>query len=65
MPELAKVIMLYRKKISTRVNFFGKLKKELKGVVKAIIGGKEEAAVSSGEHSMDVVKESVTNENQS
>ncbi|MGQ9545295.1 MAG: hypothetical protein ACUVQX_05865, partial [Candidatus Bathycorpusculaceae bacterium] len=29
-PELAKVIMLYRKKISTRINFFGKLKKELK-----------------------------------
>jgi hypothetical protein len=65
LPELAKVIMLYRKKISTRVNFFGKLKKELKGVVKAIVGGKEEAAVSSEEQSMDVVKESVTTENQS
>jgi hypothetical protein len=65
MPELAKVIMLYRKKISTRVNFFGKLKKELKGVAKAIVGSKEETAVSSGEHSMDVVKESLTNEKQS
>jgi len=65
LPELAKVIMLYRKKISTRVNFFGKLKKELKGVVKAIVGGKEEAAVSSEEQTMDVVKESVTTENQS
>jgi hypothetical protein len=65
LPELGKVIMLYRKKISTRVNFFGKLKKELKGVVKAIVGGKEEAAVSSQEQTMDVVKESVTTENQS
>ncbi|MGQ9506341.1 MAG: hypothetical protein ACUVTB_00605 [Candidatus Bathycorpusculaceae bacterium] len=65
LPELAKVIMLYRKKISTRVNFFGKLKKELKGVVKAIVGGKEETVVSSEEQTMDVVKESVTAENQS
>ncbi|MGC8895148.1 MAG: hypothetical protein ACP5LB_00055 [Candidatus Bathyarchaeia archaeon] len=65
LPELAKVIMLYRKKISTRVNFFGKLKKELKGVAKAIVGGKEETATSSEEHTMDVVKESVTTENQS
>jgi hypothetical protein len=65
MPELAKVIMLYRKKISTRVNFFGKLKKELKGVVKAIVGSKEETAVSSGEQTMDVVKESLTTEKQS
>ncbi|MGQ9726626.1 MAG: hypothetical protein ACUVQL_05795 [Candidatus Bathycorpusculaceae bacterium] len=64
-PELAKVIMLYRKKISTRINFFGKLKKELKGVVKAIIGSKAESVASSEEQSMDVVKESVTSENQS
>lgn len=65
LPELAKVIMLYRKKISTRVNFFGKLKKELKGVAKAIIGGKEETATSSEEQTMDAVKESLTTENPS
>ncbi|MEM2971991.1 MAG: hypothetical protein QW270_06165 [Candidatus Bathyarchaeia archaeon] len=65
MPELAKAIMLYRKKISTRVNFFGKLKKEFKSVVKAIVGGKEATAVSSREQTMDVVKETVTNEKQS
>lgn len=65
MPELARAIMLYRKKISTRVNFFGKLKKELKSVVKAIVGSKEATAVSSGEQTMDVVKETVTDEKQS
>ena len=56
MPELAKVVMLYRKKISMRVNFFGKVKKELKDVVKAIIG-KEGASGSGGdEQVMDAVK---------
>jgi len=64
MPELAKVVMLYRKKISTRVNFFGKVKKELKGVVKAIVG-KEGASDSGSEQVMDVVKESLKTENQS
>jgi len=59
MPEMAKVIMLYRKKISTRVNFFGRVKKELKGVAKAIVGSKEAAPDSSGEQTMDVVKESL------
>ena len=61
MPELAKVIMLYRKKISTRVNFFGKVKKELKSVVKAIIGDKKRAEPT--EESMDVVKNSLRTEN--
>ncbi len=59
MPEMAKVVMLYRKKISARVNFFGKVKKELKSVAKAIIGSKEAASDSSGEQTMDVVKESL------
>jgi hypothetical protein len=63
MPELAKVVMLYRKKISTRVNFFGKVKKELKSVAKAIIG-KEGASDSSDEQTMDAVKESVNPGNQ-
>lgn len=61
MPELAKVIMLYRKKISTRVNFFGKVKKELKSVVKAIIGDKKRA--EPAEESMDAVKNSLRMEN--
>jgi len=65
MPELAKVVMLYRKKISTRVNFFGKVRKELKSIVKAILGGKEETTVSSGEQTMDAVKESLKSEDHS
>jgi hypothetical protein len=64
MPELAKVVMLYRKKISTRANFFGKVKKELKSVVKAIVG-KEAAQDSDSEQTMDAVKESLKPENQS
>jgi hypothetical protein len=64
MPELAKVVMLYRKKISTRANFFGKIKKELKGVVKAIVG-KEAASESDSEQTMDVVKDSVKPDNES
>lgn len=35
LPELGKSIKLYRKKISTRVNFFEKIKKELKNLFKA------------------------------
>jgi hypothetical protein len=65
MPELAKVITLYRKKISTRVNFFGKIKKELKSVAKAIVGGKEETTTLGGEQTMDVVKESLKSEDKS
>jgi hypothetical protein len=65
MPEVAKVIMLYRKKISTRVNFFGKVKKELKGVARAIVGGKEATPETSGEQTMDVVKEAAEAENKS
>jgi hypothetical protein len=65
MPELAKVIMLYRKKISTRVSFFGKIKKELKSVAKAMVGGKEETATPGGEQTMDAVKESLKSEDKS
>jgi hypothetical protein len=63
MPELAKVVMLYRKKISTRANFFGKVKKELKSVVNAIVG-KEGTTEPEDEQVMDVVKETVKSENQ-
>lgn len=62
MPELAKVVMLYRKKISTRVNFFGKVKRELKNVVKAIAGGKDVEKGAEEEQTMDVVKEAMTEE---
>ncbi|MEM1563458.1 MAG: hypothetical protein QW161_02130 [Candidatus Bathyarchaeia archaeon] len=62
MPELAEVIMLYRKKISTRVSFFARIKKELKNVVKAIVGSRE--AITAEEESIDVVKDSLQNENQ-
>jgi hypothetical protein len=65
MPELAKVVMLYRKKISVRVNFFGKVKKELKDVVKAIIGKEGTSGSSDDEQAMDAVKESLKSENQS
>ncbi|HVP92770.1 MAG TPA: hypothetical protein VMS94_03410 [Acidobacteriota bacterium] len=65
MPELAKVVMLYRKKISVRVNFFGKVKKELKDVVKAIIGKEGASGSSDDGQAMDAVKESLKSENQS
>jgi len=66
MPELAKVVMLYRKKISTRVNFFGKVKKELKNVAKAIVG-KEVSSESDkveDKQTMDAVKDSLKPEGQ-
>ena len=62
MPELAEVIMLYRKKISTRVSFFAKIKKELKNVVKAIVGSRETEMTES--ESLDAAKDSLQNENQ-
>ena len=62
MPELAEVIMLYRKKISTRVSFFAKIKKELKNVVKAIVGSRETEVTES--ESLDAAKDSLQNENQ-
>jgi hypothetical protein len=65
MPELAKVVMLYRKKISMRVNFFGKVKKELKDVVKAIVGKEGASGSGDDEQEMDAVKGSLKSENQS
>ncbi|MEM3617002.1 MAG: hypothetical protein QW667_08390 [Candidatus Bathyarchaeia archaeon] len=60
MPELAEVIMLYRKKISTRVSFFARIKRELKNAVKAIVGSSE--AETTEKESMDVVKDSLQNQ---
>jgi len=62
MPELAEVLMLYRKRISTRVNFFGRIKRELKNVVKAIVGSQE--VKEPEKESMDAIKSALNNENQ-
>lgn len=43
MPQLTEAIIKYRKKIVLRVNFFVKLKKELKSVVKTLAGIEEES----------------------
>lgn len=63
MPELAKALTLYRKRISMRVNIFGRIKKELKNVVKAIVGNREVAETEK--ESMDVVKTTLNSENHS
>ena len=62
MPELAKVITLHKKKISTRVNFFERIKKELKSIVSALGGTKDGNTESDEEQIMDVAKESSKNE---
>ena len=41
-PELAKVISLYRKRLSARVGFFEGIKRELKSVAKAIVSNRDE-----------------------
>ncbi|MCD6445728.1 hypothetical protein J7L49_02955 [Candidatus Bathyarchaeota archaeon] len=61
MPELAKVLTLYRKKVSVRINFFGRVKKELNGVAKAMLGTEQQPVEKTEEH-MDVVKSSLENE---
>lgn len=63
MPELAEALTLYRKRISTRVNLFGRIKKELKNVVRAIIGERETAQTEK--ESLDAVKTTLDSENQS
>ncbi|HDI07462.1 MAG TPA: hypothetical protein ENF76_03755 [Candidatus Bathyarchaeota archaeon] len=57
-PELAKAITIYRKKISTRVNFFGKLRKQLKNIFKAMVASKGNARVEEGE-TLDAVKQAL------
>lgn len=49
MPKLARVVVRYRKKVSKRVGFFRKLKKELESIAKAVVGGKEGHGKSAGE----------------
>lgn len=41
MPKLAKVVTTYRKKISSRISLFKKLKTELKTIAKAVVGTKD------------------------
>ncbi|MEM3578968.1 MAG: hypothetical protein QXL54_01940 [Candidatus Bathyarchaeia archaeon] len=62
MPELAEALTLYRKRISMRVNFFGRIKKELKNIVKAIVGSQEVAEAER--ESLDAVKNTLNSENQ-
>lgn len=64
MPELAKVIALYRKKVSVRVSFFGKLRNELRGIARAIVGGAEEGLEQNEDQAMDVVKDTLATEGQ-
>ncbi len=58
-PELAKVISLYRQKISTRVIFFGKMRKELRNVAQAIAGTERQQDSDSEEPIVDATKESI------
>jgi len=55
LPELAKAITIYRKKITTRVNFFGKLRKQLRNIYKAMVPGSKDTE-SIEEESSDAVK---------
>jgi len=48
MPKLAKVVVVYTKKVRSRVSLFRKLKKELKSIAKAVVGGKEETVKAGG-----------------
>jgi hypothetical protein len=64
LPELAKAITLYRKKISGRVNFFGRVKKELKGIVKAMGGSADEGIEPETEPVLDAAKEALQNQAQ-
>lgn len=54
-PKLAEVVAEYRKKVSKRIGFFRKLKKELKSIAKAVGGGKGETQ-KSAEETKDVAK---------
>lgn len=62
MPELAKAIMLYRKRISVRVSFFGRIKKELRNIVRAMV--RSVGVMEEGKESMDVVKDTLNNDGQ-
>lgn len=64
MPELNKVIALQRKKVSKRISFFEAMKKELRKVVKAIVGTDEENRSLQTETKPDTMNEIPKTENQ-
>ncbi|MDH5787312.1 MAG: hypothetical protein OEZ40_03315, partial [Candidatus Bathyarchaeota archaeon] len=64
MPELKRTMMTYRKKVGTRVNFFKKLKTELKSIARTITG-KEENQSSPEEQVIEVEGNSTNDENKS
>lgn len=64
-PELARVISLYRKRLSARVGFFEGIKKELKGVAKAIVSGRDENSPAKKEHAQSTAKEATKTEEKS
>jgi hypothetical protein len=55
-PELAKIISLYRKRLSARVGFFEGIKKELKSVAKAIVGNRDENLPADKEQTRNAAK---------
>jgi len=63
-PELAKVISLYRKRLSARVGFFEGIKRELKSVAKAIVSNKDENSAKK-EQARSTAKEATKTEEKS
>ncbi len=49
-PEIAKAITVYRKKVSTRANFFERVKKELKTVAKTIENDEAKSEANKGQN---------------
>jgi hypothetical protein len=64
-PELAKVILLYRKRLSARVGFFEGIKKELKSVAKAIVGNRDENSQATMGQTRNAAKETPKSEGKS
>jgi hypothetical protein len=64
-PELTKVISLYRKRLSARVGFFEGIKKELKSVAKAIVSNRDENSGAKKEQARSTAKEDTKTEERS
>lgn len=64
-PELAKVISLYRKRLSARAGFFEGIKKELKSVAKAITNNRDENSSAQKEQARSTAKEDLKTEGKS
>jgi hypothetical protein len=63
-PELAKVISLYRKRLGARVGFFEGIKRELKSVAKAIVSNKDENSAKN-EQARSTAREATKTEEKS